>query len=108
MRNASTATVRSDQENQEDEPEGQVNAQPQNHILPRLVLVGLVLLVMLLLSAPSALASEGCPNEALRAESNTHSVINHEPYDMGLPECRAYEMVSPLNKQGLEVLQPGI
>jgi len=70
----------------------------RTHILPWLVLVGLALLTMLLLSAPSALASEGCPNEQLREESNINPTT-HEPYDMGLPECRAYEMVSPLAKQ---------
>ncbi|HEY5045614.1 MAG TPA: hypothetical protein VII53_07135 [Solirubrobacteraceae bacterium] len=70
----------------------------RTHILPRLVLAGLTLLTTLLLSAPSALASEGCPNEAVRTESNINPTT-HEPYDMGLPECRAYEMVSPLEKQ---------
>jgi hypothetical protein len=63
---------------------------------------------MLLLSAPSALASEGCPNEAVRTESNINPTT-HEPYDVGLPECRAYEMVSPLEKQqhdAIERLQP--
>ena len=63
---------------------------------------------MLLLSAPSALASEGCLNEAVRTESNINPTT-HEPYDMGLPECRAYEMVSPLEKQqhdAIERLQP--
>jgi len=70
----------------------------RTHILPRLVLAGLALLATLLLSAPSAMASEACPNERLRQESNINPTT-HEPYDMGLPECRAYEMVSPLEKQ---------
>jgi hypothetical protein len=65
---------------------------------PRIVLAGLALLVMLLLSAPSALASEGCPNEQLREESNINPTTG-QPYDLSLPECRAYEMVSPLEKQ---------
>ena len=78
----------------------------RTHILPRLVLAGLALLVMLLLSAPSALASEGCPNEAVRAESNINPTT-HEPYDMGLPECRAYEMVSPLEKQQHDAIPSG-
>jgi len=60
-------------------------------------------MVMLLLSAPSALASEGCPNEAVRAESNINPTTG-QPYDMGLPECRAYEMVSPLEKQQHDAL----
>ncbi len=43
------------------------------------------------LAAP---ASAACPNEAIRqAQSAT-----------GLPECRAYEMVSPPDKSGLEVM----
>ena len=72
----------------------------RTHILLRLVLAGLslVVILLLLLSAPSALASEGCPNEVVRAESNVRPTT-HEPYDMGLPECRAYEMVSPVEKQ---------
>ena len=32
-----------------------------------------------------------CPNEQRRAE---------QPYGLGLPDCRAYEQVSPLNKEG--------
>jgi len=63
------------------------------------MIFGLALLAMQLLPAPSALASGSCPNEAVRAESNINPTT-HEAYDMGLPECRAYEMVSPLEKQG--------
>lgn len=44
-----------------------------------------------------ALASPTCPNEQLRSESNINPATN-EPYDSQLPECRAYEMVSPLEK----------
>lgn len=68
------------------------------HIAPRLVLAGLALLSMLLLSAPAAFASEGCPNEAVREESRVNPATS-QPYSTGLPECRAYEMVSPLDKQ---------
>jgi hypothetical protein len=75
----------------------------RTHIVSRLVLAGLALLVMLLLSAPSALASEGCPNEQLRQESDTNPTTA-EPYDLSLPECRAYEMVSPLDKQQHDAL----
>jgi hypothetical protein len=39
-----------------------------------------------------------CPNEPVRRESNTNSATG-QPYSVGLPECRAYEMVSPLEKQ---------
>ena len=47
---------------------------------------------MLALSAAAALATEPappCPNAQLRAE---------QPFASGLPDCRAYEMVSPLEK----------
>jgi hypothetical protein len=70
----------------------------RTHIPSRLMIAGLALLAMLLLSAPSALASDGCPNEQVREESNIN-LTTHEPYDLQLPECRAYEMVSPVDKQ---------
>src|SRR5262249_22444040 len=50
------------------------------------------------LSAAPALAAEPCPNEQRRQESNTN-LATGQPYSAGLPECRAYEMVSPLYKQ---------
>ncbi len=43
------------------------------------------------LSTPAPASSGECPNEQLRAE---------QPYGLGLPDCRAYEMVSPLDKNG--------
>jgi hypothetical protein len=50
------------------------------------------------MAAPTpALAS--CPNEQLRGESNTNPATG-QPYSATLPDCRAYEMVSPLYKQG--------
>jgi hypothetical protein len=52
----------------------------------------------LALSATPAVAGE-CPNEQLRGESNTNSVT-HKPFSTEAPDCRAYEMVSPLYKQG--------
>ena len=70
----------------------------RTHTLPRLVLAGLTLLMMLLQAAPSALASAGCSNEQLRQESNFNPTTS-QPYDLSLPECRAYEMVTPLEKQ---------
>jgi hypothetical protein len=44
-------------------------------------------------NAPSAGAEEACPNEAIREEQ-------HSTY---LPDCRAYELVSPQDKNGGEV-----
>ena len=52
--------------------------------------------------APAATPADGggeCPNEAIRKESDINPSTN-EPYSLGLPECRAYEMVSPVEKQG--------
>jgi hypothetical protein len=46
------------------------------------------------LTATSAFAEEGCPNEAFRqAQASTK-----------LPDCRAYEMVSPPEKNGADVV----
>jgi hypothetical protein len=39
--------------------------------------------------------AEGCPNEALRAENNS----------LSLPECRAYEQVTPSNKAGYPAIR---
>ena len=50
-------------------------------------------LVPLLLSPSAAQATETCPNEALRTELNSGL----------LPDCRAYEMASPVYKEGYEV-----
>jgi hypothetical protein len=58
-----------------------------------------VLVGALVLSAAPALAVEGeCPNEQLRAE---------QPYGLELPDCRAYEMVSPLDKNDSNAAQAG-
>jgi hypothetical protein len=50
----------------------------------------LLALAALLGSGASAVAAEGCANEAVRAENNS----------LALPECRAYEMVSARFKSG--------
>jgi hypothetical protein len=77
---------------------------PRNHTTSRAILVGLAILAALLISAPSALAAESCPNEQVRHESNINPATG-QPYDLALPECRAYEMVSPLAKGGSDVVE---
>jgi hypothetical protein len=52
--------------------------------------------------APAA-AGEGCPNEQVRTESNVNPTTS-QPYSLSLPECRAYEMVTPLEKQQHDAL----
>ena len=60
-----------------------------------------------LTAAPAlAAAGEGCPNEPVRHESNVNPTTG-QPYSQGLPECRAYEMVSPLEKQQHDALTIG-
>ena len=60
--------------------------------------LGLLACVLaLVLSASPAMAAE-CPNEQLRKESNVDPSTGR-PFSTELPDCRAYEMVSPLEKQ---------
>ncbi len=79
---------------------------------PRMGVVGALAAFTLLgasvFTATPALAAsgEGCPNEAVRQESNTN-LTTGQPYDMALPECRAYEMVSPLDKEAHNAFGPG-
>jgi hypothetical protein len=52
------------------------------------------------LATPIVLGSEPtglCPNEKQREE---------QPYGLKLPDCRAYEMVSPLNSNGQDATEP--
>jgi hypothetical protein len=57
------------------------------------VLAPLCAFTLLMAFGGSASASEACPNEQLRAENSS----------TGLPDCRAYEMVSPVDKDGVNI-----
>jgi hypothetical protein len=58
-----------------------------------LVLVGLTVLGL----PAAAVAEEGCSNEAVR---QLESAAHPEGFATALPDCRAYEQVTPLNKDG--------
>src|SRR4029077_7809733 len=57
------------------------------------VLVGLFVLGL----QAGAAAEEGCSNEAVRG---AEAVAYPEGFASGLPDCRAYEQVTPVNKDG--------
>jgi hypothetical protein len=59
--------------------------------------------IALTTAAAPVIASETCPNEAVRAESRVNPTTG-QPYSMGLPECRAYEMVSPPEKGESDII----
>jgi hypothetical protein len=63
-----------------------------------LVAVCAVLLGMGYAAAGTRASGGECPNERVRSESSLDQVTGR-PYSQGLPECRAYEMVSPPFKQ---------
>jgi hypothetical protein len=64
-------------------------------------------LVCLAFSAPAhAAEGEPCPNEQLRSESNANPTTG-QPYSAQLPDCRAYELVSPPNSEGYPVPSAG-
>jgi hypothetical protein len=65
-------------------------------------IVAFTLLAGAISTAP-ALASSACPNEQVRRESNINPTTG-QPYSQGLPECRAYEMVSQPEKGGSDAL----
>lgn len=58
-----------------------------------------VLGVLLFSGAPVAIAGEACPNEAIRARET-----EHDSYATRLPDCRAYEQVSPVDKNATDAL----
>jgi hypothetical protein len=62
-----------------------------------------VLMTAALLPALATAAPGECANEGVRSESDVNPATG-SPYDLGLPECRAYEMVSPLEKQAHNAL----
>ena len=76
-----------------------------------LAVLGAILLLGVAGPTPALAAEgEGCPNERIRRESNTNPTTG-QPYSVGLPGCRAYEMVSPLDKQqhdALSLSAPGL
>ena len=49
--------------------------------------------------APGSELSQDCPNEQRRGE---------QPYGLRLPDCRAYEMVSPLDSDGQDATDPDV
>jgi hypothetical protein len=57
-----------------------------------------VVAVLSVLASPSAaLAEEGCVNEAVR---QAEAVAHPEGFALGLPDCRAFEQVTPVDKDG--------
>jgi hypothetical protein len=66
----------------------------------RILLLSLSLIAALIIPSTPALATTGtCPNEQVRRESNTNPATG-QPYSTELPECRAYEVVTPEEKNG--------
>jgi hypothetical protein len=66
-------------------------------MLRRVVVVLAGVLALGVLGAPAAFAEEGCPNEAMR---QAEAAARPEGFATGLPDCRAYEQVTPVNKDG--------
>ena len=67
-----------------------------HHVLP-VIMASILIAAMGVFGVAPAVASEGCLNEQVRRESNTDPATS-EAYSAGLPDCRAYEMVSPPEK----------
>ena len=64
------------------------------------VLAVLACVIAALAMSPAQAAAAACSNEQLRNESAPNPANGH-PYSTELPECRVYEMVSPLEKQSV-------
>jgi hypothetical protein len=71
-----------------------ITTPPTPRVLPAAVLAG-VLAALSALSAAPASAAEACPNQTLRQEQRSTA----------LPDCRAYELVSPPEKGGSDVIR---
>jgi hypothetical protein len=74
-------------------------------VLAALLLLAGTLAALALVSPSVAGATEACPNQQLRTESNI-DLATGQPYSTQLPDCRAYELVSPPETGGWEVPAP--
>lgn len=80
-------------------PAFMTHRKPRVPVARLLGLTVFILSALLLSSAPVALAGS-CPNETIRKT---------EPYGSALPDCRAYEQVSPVDKNGSDAAgRPGL
>lgn len=63
--------------------------------------VALALGILLALALPAVSQGAECPNEQLRENAKVSNVdpTTGRPYDLDLPDCRAYEQVSPAEKE---------
>ncbi len=60
----------------------------------------------LVFMVPASAGAAECPNEQLREESLVNPVTG-QPYSMQLPDCRAYELVSPPDTGGMPAVLEG-
>ena len=67
-------------------------------------IAGFAVVLACVMAGVPAQAAEACPNEALRAESRLNPET-HLPLSIHLPDCRAYEVVSPPYKEGYPVAE---